>query len=449
MLTKEQIQKRNELIRQNGLATRMKRANQICKTFKFKIDYRNLNRQQKECIKMMFVESKWIYNYILSQKDVYSIDYKTLTIITHKDKNKNDIISNIQYVKSSVRQELIAQITNQIKGLHKLKEKGHTVGRLKFKSEFNSIALKQYGITHSIRGSKFKIQGIKDPIRVMGLKQLDKYDNIDFTTAHLIYDGLDYFVCLTCYIDKDNNGSIYDNDILGIDMGVKDTITLSNGTKYNISIGESEKLKRLERKLAKQKKGSNNRYKTIKKIRKEHIHINNKKNDISNKIVHDILSKNKIVVIQDEQIKSWITTKAELKKIEDKDEKEKRKKANAKIQHSILGRIKSKLISSDQIVVLDKWFPTTKYCFNCGEKTNISVNERTFECHNCKLTEDRDIHAANNIILFYLQYSKLDRSGTDQTSIKKPVKIAYNKFVSKLVNAKLVNQEDTTSSALC
>ena len=99
--------------------------------------------------------------------------------------------------------------------------------------------------------------------------------------------------------------------------------------------------------------------------------------------------------------------------------------------------------------MLDKWFPTTKYCFNCGEKTNISVDERIFECHNCKLKEDRDIHAANNMIRFYLQYSKLDRSGTDQTSIKKPVKIAYNKFVSKLVNAKLVNQEDTTSSALC
>ena len=39
---------------------------------------------------------------------------------------------------------------------------------------------------------------------------------------------------------------------------------------------------------------------------------------------------------------------------------------------------------------------------------------------------------------------KLDRSGTDQTSIKGPVKIAYNKFVSKLAK-----QEDTTSLALC
>ena len=47
-------------------------------------------------------------------------------------------------------------------------------------------------------------------------------------------------------------------------------------------------------------------------------------------------------------------------------------------------------------------------------------------------------------IWFYLKYNKLDRSGTDQTSIKGPVKIAYNKFVSKLAK-----QEDTTSLALC
>ena len=44
------------------------------------------------------------------------------------------------------------------------------------------------------------------------------------------------------------------------------------------------------------------------------------------------------------------------------------------------------------------------------------------------------------ILWFYLKYNKLDRSGTDQTSIKGPVKIAYNKFVSKLAK-----QEDTIS----
>ena len=443
-------QEKNKQISESMRLTKMKRNNQICKSFKFKIDKSRLNNSQREGIKMLLVEAKWIYNYILANDNVYSVSDKDLKTITHKDKNGIDIPVTLKYISASTRQQLIKQIQDQIKGLAKLKKAGLNVGKLKFKSEFNSLTFKQYGVTHYIKDRKrIKIQGIKKPIVVHGLDQLDKYKSLDYANAKLIYDGIDYYISLTCYIDKDNIEREYDNDIIGIDMGVKDTLTLSNGTKYNISIGESEKLKRLEKKLAKQKKGSNNRYKTIKKIRKEHIHINNKKNDISNKIVHDILSNNKIVVIQDEQIKSWITTKDELKEIEDKDEKEKRKRANAKIQHSILGRIKSQLSSSDQIVVLDKWFPTTKYCFKCGEKTNISVDERIFECHNCKLTEDRDIHAANNMIRFYLQYSKLDRSGTDQTSIKKPVKIAYNKFVSKLVNAKLVNQEDTTSSALC
>ena len=47
MLSKEQILERNKLIKENGLKIRMKRAKQICKTFKFKIDYNNLNKQQK------------------------------------------------------------------------------------------------------------------------------------------------------------------------------------------------------------------------------------------------------------------------------------------------------------------------------------------------------------------------------------------------------------------
>ncbi len=41
----------------------------------------------------MFAEAKWIYNYIISQEDIKSIDYKTLSTIIRKDKDKNDIIT--------------------------------------------------------------------------------------------------------------------------------------------------------------------------------------------------------------------------------------------------------------------------------------------------------------------------------------------------------------------
>jgi len=422
MLSKEQILERNKLIGENGLKTRMKRAKQICKTFKFKIDYINCNKEQKEYIKMLFVEAKWIYNYLISQDNIYSFNYKDLKQITHKDKDRNDIISDIKYVKSSVKQELIAQIVNQIKGLSKLKKKGHKVGKLRYKSEFNSIKLKQYNITHSLRGNKFKIQGIKKPIRILGFRQLNKYDNIDYTTANLIYDGLDYYVCLTCFIDKDNTDKTYNidynNDIVGIDMGVSTSLTLSNGTKYDISIGESDRLKKLQTKLVTKQKGSNNRYKLIKKIRKEHIHINNKKNDISNKIVHSILSNNKTIVIQDEQISEWRQDGL----------------SGTKIQHSILGRIKSKLSMNDSVVILDKWFPTTKYCSKCGNKVELELKDRIFECPNCKTKEDRDIHAANNMIYFYLQY--INAPGTD-VNMPVPNKISYKEFIEK--------RESTTS----
>ena len=414
MLTLEQKLERNKLIGENGKHTREKRKTQDCKTFRFKIDWNRLNEHQKEYLKMMFVEAKWIYNYIISQEDIKSIDYKSLSTIIRKDKDKNDIITQIQYLGSSIKQELIAQVLNQIKGLSVLKKKGHKVGKLRYKSEINSIKLKQYNVTHYLKGhNKIKIQGIHDPLPLLGMNQLRKYkDNIDYTTANLVYDGINYYVYLTCFIDKDNTVYKRKNSIIGIDLGIKDTVTCSDGTKFNISIGESEKLKKLQRKLEGQIKGSNNRYKTIKKIRKEYIHITNKKNDVTNKVVHNLLSIADIIVMQDEQIESWRQTT----------------NSTDKIQHSILGRIKSKLSYSDRVVILDKWFPTTKYCSNCGNMLSLELNERIYECPVCKKKEDRDIHAANNMLYFYLQIK--DRLGTDQT-LKLVSYNSYKELVAK------------------
>ena len=174
--------------------------------------------------------------------------------------------------------------------------------------------------------------------------------------------------------------------------------------------------------MVSKQKGSNNRYKLIKKIRKEYIHINNKKNDISNKIVHSILNDNKIIIIQDEQISEWRQDGL----------------SASKIQHSILGRIKHKLNMCDRVVILDKWFPTTKYCSNCGSKVELSLKDRIFECPKCKIKEDRDIHAANNMIWFYLH--SINAPGTD---VNMPVsnKISFKEFVAK--------QESNTTLVCC
>ena len=90
---------------------------------------------------------------------------------------------------------------------------------------------------------------------------------------------------MTCYIDKEQEQDIeYTNDIIGLDLGVKTTITTSNGDKVNVLVRESDTLKKLQRKLARQQKRSNSWYKTKSLIRKQYTHLNNKKNDAADKI---------------------------------------------------------------------------------------------------------------------------------------------------------------------
>ena len=398
-------EEKNKRISEARKATSLKRKSQICKTFKFKVDKSSLSCAQKEALKMFFVEAKRVYNYILgSEKDPFSISYKDLKTITYLDKNKNQVEYNIQYIGSSVIDEIVTVMEESIKGLSSSKKNGSKIGGLKFKSECNSIRLRQYGITHSIRGNRIKIQGIKKPIRVNGLKQLNRYKNIDLTVANLLYDGYDYFVSLTCFIDKKEK--IINDTIIGIDLGCSSTITTSDGEKISVSIEESERLKGLQSCLATQSKGSNNWYKTRSKIRKEYNKMNNKKNDISNKIVHR-LSQYGSIIIQDDNINEWRQNEY----------------LSKTVQHSVLGRIKSKLKNKGNVYILDNWFLTTKHCFDCGTDIDIDLSNRIFKCPVCGFVSDRDIHAANNMIEFY---KRIKSAGT--VDLMPGRNISYNKY---------------------
>ena len=422
----EKQQVKNKAISDAIKRTKEKRQSQYCKVFKFKVHKDSLTKQQKEHLKMLFNEAKWVYNYLLAQmKDEnYHLDcytYKELKSITKFDKDKNVVPINITHLGTSMMQSIIDQIKISLKSLKALKSAGYNIGALRFKSEYNCIPLKQYNNTHKIEGSKIKIQGLKSPIRVRGLKQLSKFEDLEYANANLLFDGIDYYIALTTYIDRDKVPTHKPtNKEIGIDFGCINALTLSDSTKIDISIKESERLKRLQRKLERQVKGSNNRNKTKLAIRKEYNHINNKKNDIANKVVHKLLTDFDLIVAQDDQLNEW----------KNSDYK------NEKIQHSIIGRIKSRLKRSPRVVFLDQWFPTSKQCIKCGHKVDsLEVQDRTFKCPNCGLEADRDVHAATNMLYYYNTIK--DTLGTSDTS--KPVSISYRAF-----KALMAKQEDTT-----
>ena len=89
---------------------------------------------------------------------------------------------------------------------------------------------------------------------------------------------------------------------IGIDMGVKRFATLSNGDfvePLNPFKQEQEKLAKLQRKLARQKKGSRNSRKTKRKIARLHRHIADSRRDFLHKTSTKIAKNHSIIYVED------------------------------------------------------------------------------------------------------------------------------------------------------
>ena len=248
-----------------------------------------------------------------------------------------------------------------------------------------SINLKQHQTTYRFYDEKhIGIQGFSKSLKIRGAKQFWNIPNLKFANAKLLNLPDGYYLVITTYQNKGGEKKKYKPEI-GIDMGIKTTITTSDGRKFKVLIEESERLKKCQRQIARREKGSSNRYRTRRLMRKSYQKLGNKKRDATNKITHELLE-HKVVYMQDENLKGW--HKGLFGKT---------------VQHSVLGLVKKKLMNSERVIVLPKSMPTTKYCPCCGKlKKDIKLSDRVYKCE-CGYHEDRDIHAARNMILLSKQ----------------------------------------------
>jgi len=179
-------------------------------------------------------------------------------------------------------QEIVTRTKNNVVALGRLKAAGNRIGKLKYKSQVNSIPLKQYGNTYKVKGNTIKIQGCKKPFRVMGLKQLPP--GADLTNATLVRRTGDYYIKITCFVDK--VARPVTGRSVGLDFGIKDSVTTSDGEKFNFSFPESKQLKKASRKVHKSVKGSKSRYKKRLRLQKEYRKQDSRKQDARNKFIN-------------------------------------------------------------------------------------------------------------------------------------------------------------------
>ena len=373
---------KNTQIKNKIIETRLKRQTQRCRVFELKINKRKMNKEQYKNINFLFIQCKWLYNYLLSlsEEELFKFDTKTKTIYS-VDKDGNKIERELT-IPSQIKQTVYGTLCNNIKSLSQLKKKNKKIGRLKFKSDYNSIDLKQYGISHKIMpNNRIRITGM-GVFKVHGLEQIEP--DFELANAKLVKRPSGFYLIITTYenlkLQQVNNLPTNKVDV-GLDFGIKTNITTSDGEKFDVYIEEPERLKNLQRKLARQIKNSNNYKRTQHKIQIEYEKMSNKKKNEVNQLTSYLCTKYSHVYIQDEMIKAW------------------HRRFGRIVQHSYMGQLKSKLKRQNNVTVIDKSYPTTKLCYNCGQlHKDITLSDREFICPSCGFKEDRDIKAAKTVM---------------------------------------------------
>lgn len=420
-MTEQKRLEKNRRISESKRSTLERHSSMLVKTYTVKIQWNACSKAQKEALERVFLEQKWLKNYIINwsenpENKINKFDIKQ-KIITKKNAKFEDEEVTLKYLSSQAKMSLVNTMYSNIKTLHTLKEKGlQKCGKLKYSKEEIAIGLVQANVSYQIKSSKrVKIQGLGKAFPVNGTKQFLNIPGIEFANARLLHLATGYYIQFVTYQPKSQPKEKI-KETIGIDFGCSTTFTLSNGEKISAQVPESERLKRLQKQQAKKVKGSKNFQRAVKKVRKEYQRITNRKNDLANKLVAKF-SEYETVVIQDEQLKGWHSG------------------GHGKaVQHSVLGRVKAKLLRNPNTVVLGRTVPTTKLCTKCGQwHDEIKVWNRTFKC-DCGVEMDRDVHAAQNMVWFYENNVGVERTKVKRVKMEALVKEALassNQLLSK------------------
>ena len=272
-----------------------------------------------------------------------------------------------------------------------------------FKSKFSKQSYRTNCITSIYKNKKYsniKIDIKEKMIKIpkLGLVKIRGYRNLEELTDRIINITVEkektnkYYVSVITEKEEETHKKITPTSIVGIDLGIKDLVVTSDGEKYPNpkEINKREKrLKRMQRKLCRQVKGSNNYNKTKEKIARIHSKIkNSRKHNIIN-IVNKIVKEHDIIVSEKLNVKKMSSNHKLAKNILD---------AGFNKICELL-KWKAKLLGKYYYQV-DSYYASSKICNHCDSKTEITndLKIRVWECENCGNTNDRDINASINIM---------------------------------------------------
>jgi putative transposase len=364
--------------------------------------------EQKIKIHQTIGVSRFIYNFYISHnKEIYEKEKKFVSGMDFSKWLNNEYIPNNEdkaWIKEVSSKATKQAIMNGEKAFKKF-FKGES-GFPKFKKKKNQ-EVKAYFPKNNKTDWTIERHRIKVP--TLGFIKLKEFGYIPVNSivkSGTVSQKADrYYVSVLVDENVHVNNELYSEGI-GIDVGLKDFATCSNGlAKKNINkskvIKKSEKkLKREQRKLSrkyeslkirnKNMKGEatqQNIQKQIVKVQRLHQRLTNIRTDYINKTVNEVIKqKPSFITIEDLNVSGMMKNRHLSKAI-----------AQQKFYEFRIKLISKAHENNIEVRIVDRFYPSSKLCSSCGEiKKDLKLRDRVYKC-NCGLSINRDLNASINL----------------------------------------------------
>lgn len=296
----------------------------------------------------------------------------------------------------AIKDSLNKAFQNFFRGL----KKGQNIGYPKFKKK----GIKD---SFSLSNDQFRIDGNKIKIPNLGWVRMaeELRFNGKIIGAVVSRKADRWFVSVQVEIQDQApiHTAISENQAIGVDLGIKDLATLSNGTKITGAKPHKallSRIRRLNQSLSRKqgaKKGekkSRNFKKTQVKLSKLHARIADIRNDETHKLTDKLSDNYSIIGIEDLNISGMSKNHRLARAVLDMSFFEFRRQLE----------YKSKM-KGGHVIVADRFYPSSKTCSCCGYKNDaLTLSVREWTCPDCGVNHDRDINAATNLKNYAVSY---------------------------------------------
>ena len=366
------------------------------KAYKFRL---YPNKEQTELINKTFGCGRFVYNHYLDKikNNGYTNAYNNIKDYTSTLKYEAVFLQEIDSI--VIRQSLF-NLDNAYKKLFN-KQGGYP----KFKSKYNRNSYNTTAVYKSYKDKEYcniELDLINKKIKLPKLKRVNirGYRNINSINGKIKNATISkeangkYYVSIL-YEMYDEAPKINHRTIVGIDLGIKKLLTLSNGITYdnNKYIDKYEKrIKRKQRELSRKQKRSKNYYKCKKELAVLYSKLVNARKYYTHKITKDITDEYDIITCEKLFTKEMIT--------KGKDNKLSKKISDATFsevlrQLEYKTRFKGKIFNQ-----IDTYYPSSQLCSRCDNRDHKykDLKKRTYKCSKCNQEIDRDFNASINIM---------------------------------------------------